>query len=92
MSWDDTLEWFSILHPDIKTVPVLYDGIFDADIIQALWDDSMYDEHEGYVLRLADSFPMSKFRTSAGKFVRKNHVDTVKHWMHGRRMVVNSLK
>ena len=92
LSWDDTLEWFSILHPDIKTVPVLYDGIFDVDIIQALWDDLMYDEHEGYVLRLADSFPMSKFRTSAGKFVRKNHVDTVKHWMHGRRMVVNSLK
>ena len=92
LSWDDTLKWFNIIYPDIKTVPVLYDGIFDVDIIQDLWNDSMYAEHEGYVLRLADSFSMSKFRTSAGKFVRNNHVQTAKHWMHGQRMVVNKLK
>lgn len=61
-------------------------------IIFLLWDDSMYNHHEGYVLRLADSFPMSKFRTSTGKFVRAGHVNTVKHWIHGRRMKLNRLK
>ncbi len=92
LSWDETLEWFAILHPDIQNVPVLYDGIFDQDLITSLWDESKYNESEGYVVRLAERFPMSAFRTSVGKFVRKNHVNTVKHWMHGRRMVVNSLK
>ena len=92
LSWDETNEWFAILHPEIKTVPVLYDGLFDKGLIIDLWNDSMYDKHEGYVVRLADSFPMSQFRFNVGKFVRKNHVMTGEHWRFGKRMVVNKLK
>lgn len=92
LSWADTKEWFSILHPDLKTVPVLYEGIFDKEKILALWNDSMYDAHEGYVVRVADSFPMRDFRFKVGKFVRKDHVMTGTHWRFGKRMVVNGLK
>jgi len=92
LAWDETQEWFAMLHPDIKTVPVLYDGIFDKELIMDLWDDSMYDKHEGYVVRVADSFPMSEFRFKLGKFVRKDHVNTGEHWRFGKQLVVNGLR
>lgn len=92
LSWDETLEWLAILHIDIKHVPVLYDGIFNETKIKSLWNDSMYDNHEGYVVRVADKFPMSEFRFKVGKFVRKNHVNTGDHWLFGKRLVVNKLK
>ncbi len=92
LSWDEAQEWYAMLHPDIKTVPVLYDGIFDKDLIIDLWNDSMYDNHEGYVMRVADSFPMSQFRFKLGKFVRKDHVNTGEHWRFGKQLVVNGLK
>jgi hypothetical protein len=34
------------------------------------------------VVRIADAFPYSKFRTSIAKMVRPNHVTTTKHWRH----------
>lgn len=90
LSWDETLEFFDIL--EIETVPVLYDGPFDDLLVENLWDDAMHGSHEGYVMRLADSFAMKDFRFCVGKFVRKNHINTVKHWMHGQRIVTNKLK
>jgi len=92
LSWDETLEWFAILHADIVHVPVLYDGIFNKNLIVDLWNDSMYDNHEGYVVRTADKIPMSEFRFKVGKFVRKDHVNTGDHWRFGKRIVVNGLK
>lgn len=92
LSWDETLEWFAILHPDIKHVPILYDGIFDKALIVDLWNKSMYNNCEGYVVRVADSFPMSLFRLKVGKFVRENHVNTDDHWRFGKRMIINNLK
>lgn len=92
LSWDETLEWFKILHKDIKPVPVLYDGVFDESLIVDLWNDSMYDSHEGYVVRVADRFPMSQFRFSVGKFVRKDHVNAGEHWRFGKHMIINGLK
>lgn len=92
LSWDETLEWLAILHVDLQHVPVMYDGIFDKDLIVALWNESMYDHCEGYVVRIADSFPMHHFKTHVGKFVRKDHVGTGNHWRFGKRIIVNSLK
>lgn len=40
----------------------------------------------------ADSFSYRDFKTSVGKFVRKNHVQTVKHWMFGQAMEKNELE
>lgn len=90
LSWDETLEWFELL--DIKSVPVLYDGVFNESKIKALWSNSKWDIMEGYVIRVADSFDYKDFRNSVGKYVRKNHVQTIKHWKYGQQMEVNKLK
>lgn len=91
LSWDETLEWFSLI--GITPVPVLYDGLYDEKAIRALYDPKVhYNTREGYVVRLADSFSYGQFRNSVGKFVRKNHVATSAHWMHGRQIEQNGLK
>ncbi len=89
LSWDETLEWFELL--GVQSVPVLYDGPFDERRIRALWKDSDATRHEGYVVRVADSFTLAQFRTHVGKFVRAGHVQTNKHWMRGQRVVANGL-
>lgn len=89
LGWDETQEWFSLL--GITSVPVLYDGVFDEKIIRALWDDSAKERSEGYVLRLAAPIAYGDFRRKFAKFVRKGHVQTSKHWMHGQRIEPNQL-
>jgi len=77
LSWDETKEYCEIL--GLKTVPILYDGIWDQKIIKKLWDDISFTD-EGYVVRLADSFTFDKFSESVAKFVRQDHVQTDEHW------------
>lgn len=48
-------------------------------------------DSEGYVVRLAGEVDYSAFKQGFAKFVRKGHVQTVKHWMHGQRVVPNGL-
>ena len=79
LSWDETIEWFNLL--GIEPVPVLYDGIFDENIIKS-FNDRNWKDYEGYVVRLADAFTYSSFRYSTAKYVRDSHVQTVNHWMH----------
>lgn len=91
LSWDDTLEWFELL--GIEPVPVLYDGIFDEGVIRALYDSKTdWDRSEGYVIRLASEFRFGEFRNSVGKFVRKGHVQTAKHWMRGNIEINQTVK
>lgn len=90
LSWDETIFWFEIF--GITPVPVLYDGIYDEEKLRQIWCTLNPTYNEGYVLRIADQFPYFEFKKCVGKFVRKNHVQTVKHWMHGQKMEVNSLK
>jgi hypothetical protein len=83
LSWDETVEWFSLL--DVPMVPVLYDGIWDEDKIKSLYDEKTdVETHEGYVVRLADSFQYGEFKNSVAKFVRKNHVNSDSHWFFGK--------
>jgi hypothetical protein len=80
LSWDMTLEWAELL--DLKVVEVLYRGIWDEQLIKTLFKEHHNGaEMEGYVVRLATSFPYSNFRRSVAKFVRPNHVQTNKHWI-----------
>ena len=79
LSWDDTVKYAEKL--ELTMVPVLYRGVFDEDVIKALWSDDKYDTMEGYVVRLADSFKRDDFQQSIAKFVRKGHVQTDEHWM-----------
>jgi hypothetical protein len=78
LPWDETAEWAQLL--DLSTVTVLYRGIFDREKIEDAFNPYK-DTNEGYVVRMAGSFPFSSFRNSVGKFVRKNHVHTHGHWM-----------
>lgn len=84
--WDDTLEIFA----DVGITPVreLYRGVFDEKLIREIKLD--LNRHEGYVIRLADSFMMDQFPLSVAKFVRKDHVQTDDHWMNSE-VVPNGL-
>ncbi len=89
LGWDETLDWLNYFH--IYAVPHLYEGIFDAELIQNLWSEDMRGTSEGYVVRLADSYTLSEFPLSIAKFVRKGHVQTDQHWMK-KEIVPNKLK
>lgn len=89
LNWKETLEWFELL--GITPVPVLYDGDFDPERIGGLWDMKMWNKSEGYVVRLFDDIGYAEFRHKVAKFVRKKHIQTVKHWMHGQPLEKNSL-
>lgn len=78
LSWAETEEWADLL--GLHTVPVLYKGIWNEE--QVRQNSFRFDhEAEGYVVRLAESFNYSNFSKSIAKYVRKNHVQTDKHWM-----------
>ena len=87
LSWKDTEEWADLLN--IKTVPVIYKGVFDEKQIRSIWQE-LIDE-EGYVLRLAEGFRFNDFDKSIAKFVRKNHVQTSEHWST-EKIIQNKLK
>lgn len=93
LSWDDTLEWFELF--GITPVPVIWEGYLcqgTIETIEDVWHEmKQTGEHEGYVIRLCDSFKMDDFGTSVAKFVRKNHVQTDTHWMNGP-VIPNGLK
>jgi hypothetical protein len=89
LSWDETLEWFELL--GITPVPVLYRGPFSEEAVKASWKKSR-DLSEGYVVRIADAFKLKDFKQSINKYVRTNHIQTVKHWMHGQQIIPNQLK
>lgn len=74
LSWDDTIEIFELL--GITSVPVLYRGVFDKNI----FDKLDLTGKEGYVVRVCDSFDYYDFSKKVAKWVRKDHVQTDKHW------------
>jgi RNA ligase len=91
LAWDETVEWLELL--GIPPVPVLYDGLFDEALIRGLYDERRdWDTREGYVVRLADNFAYGQYRHCVGKYVRRNHVATTPHWMHGQPIVPNELR
>jgi hypothetical protein len=89
LSWSETLEWFTLL--GITPVPVIYDDIYDEKKIKELWNKKDWESSEGYVLRVEDEFTYGNFRTHVAKFVRRDHIQTVKHWMHGQALERNEL-
>ncbi len=81
LSWDDTEQLAQEL--GIKTVPVLYRGVWNEKAVKACYTriSECGGEQEGYVVRLADSFAYDDFKRSLAKFVRQNHVQTDDHWL-----------
>jgi hypothetical protein len=94
LPWAETEDWFKLL--GIQPVAKLYQGVWDESIARSygtLIDENKYPdgkEVEGFVVRLADKFHYSQFSRSLAKFVRKNHVQTNKHWIKSS-IVVNEL-
>lgn len=90
LSWDETKSFFEIL--GIKSVPVLYRGVYDEMELNYIVKDFLDPEKdEGYVMRLAESFKYEDFGNSIAKYVRQNHVQSSEHWMH-QQVVPNKLK
>lgn len=80
LSWKETQEWAEILN--LTTVPVLYHGPWDENLIKNLYTEDKRDKMEGYVVRIEDGFHYLDFSKSLAKFVRANHVDASNHhWM-----------
>jgi len=73
LSWDLTVEWAQLL--GVPMVPVLYRGVWNEKLIRSLYQPQYKgNEMEGYVVRLAASFPYSKFRRSVAKYVREGFI------------------
>ena len=92
LSWDETKEWAELL--DLPLVPVLYDGIYNIDIMKTLSErvERSKNTTEGYVMRLADEFHYSEFRKSVAKYVRANHViNNHGHWTQ-RKIIPNEIQ
>jgi hypothetical protein len=81
LSWKETLDWADLV--GVKTVPVLYEGIWDEAAIRKCWTgvSQFGAEQEGYVVRTADRFHFNDFALNLAKYVRKNHIQTDEHWM-----------
>lgn len=88
LSWENTLEWFAML--DIVPVECIYQGVYDKEAILKAFEPYR-SSHEGFVVRNAESFDYSDFKDNVAKYVRKNHVNSDKHWMH-QSIVPNQLE
>lgn len=88
LAWDGTVEWAELL--GLPMVPTLFRGKYDRKEIEKRFFP-LIKEHEGYVIRLAESFPYSAFRSSVAKYVREGHVQTHGHWMR-QRVEFNGVK
>ena len=90
LDWDETVEWASLL--GLSTVPVLYEGIFDENILHTLWQSQHEngDEMEGWVMRTREGFAYRDFGRHVAKFVRASHVRTTDHWTKGE-MIENKV-
>lgn len=87
--WEDTVAECNRL--GLTTVPVLYQGVFDNNIIKTIISNMDFEKQEGFVIRIVDSFHISQFQYNVAKYVRKNHVITNEHWMHSQ-IIPNKLK
>lgn len=76
--WDRTEN--ICLNLGLKTVPVLYRGKFDYDLIKTIYQGLDFNQQEGIVVRVSDEFHYDDFQTHVAKAVRPKHVATDEHW------------
>ena len=84
LSWRDTMKLANELQ--IQTVPIIYQGVYDKDIIKNKFDE--YNKgvpSEGFVVRLEDSFNIEDFGVSIAKYVSKSFVIPNQHWRHSAK-------
>lgn len=59
----------------------LYNGPFDLKILEKLSLKINEETQEGFVFRITENFLEKDYDKYVGKYVRKNHVITDKHWL-----------
>jgi hypothetical protein len=89
LSWKDTKMYVTMM--GLKTVPILYEGIYDEDFLKNWFKSQDKENMEGYVVRIAESFKMDRFQNVVAKYVRKGHVQTSEHWLN-EPLVKNEFK
>ena len=78
LSWEESKSFFDQL--GLITSKELYVGIWCEKTIKNIVLETKHQE--GYVVRLAARYHYNDFPKNVAKWVRKNHVNTDKHWMH----------
>lgn len=89
ISWDETVIYCNLL--GVNHVRVLYDGVFDYELIKGIYQNQDHTKQEGIVCRIADEFHYDDFQKYYAKAVRQGHVQTDEHWME-KAVVPNKLK
>ena len=89
LSWEETELFCSKL--GLEMVQELFRGIWKPAMQEAMDKLSYIKGHEGYVIRSAGEFHYDDFEMNVAKYVRENHVQTDKHWMHSE-LVKNELR
>jgi hypothetical protein len=89
LDWDDMMQWMELL--GITPVPVLDRFIWDEDHVRDLAASLDTTKVEGLVITTVDGFDYGEFHKYNAKWVRKDHVQTNKHWMH-QEPIPNKLK
>lgn len=81
LSWDATMALCNSYRLD--TVPVLYRGPYDEDLIKSCWTgiSKFGPEQEGYVIRNVDGFFIDEFNQNILKYIRPNHIKANKPWL-----------
>ncbi len=78
LNWEETKIWFELL--GVVCVPELYIGVYTDEVAKEIAKEVIGNGGEGVVVRLVDAFTYDDFSISVAKYVRKNHVQTDKHW------------
>ena len=68
----------------LHTVPVLYEGTYQRDMVLAIAQDTVSRGCEGIVVRYSGEFELKDWGSNIAKYVRKNHVQTDEHWSQGK--------
>jgi len=75
---------------NMPTVPVLFTGLYDYNLLIEIINNIMNRDIEGIVMRSYDSFNYEDFNLNVVKWVRKNHVQTDEHWLN-KTVIKNDL-
>jgi hypothetical protein len=93
LSWNFTKRVIQKL--GLTLVPIMYEGIYNEKIINALKRIKFYnnDPVEGFVIRKTGHFKRDEFKTSVAKFVHKEFSNSISsdHWM-SNSIIKNQLK
>ena len=88
LSWEQTQEWAEIW--GLETPTVIYQGLWDEAKIKAIAEHLDEEACEGFVVRKTQQFQYDDFTQNIAKWVRPNHVQTDRHWMH-KEIIPNQL-